>query len=471
MTNGLQLPTQLWQGFDSFLGNVINTAVQGSASSNTNGQSTNTISVCTDTDSVSEALDVSASLSDSAFDFSAKAKASWVQSLGMTSTSVVVIVHTVVQTGVQQATGYSLNESASPYASSPQQLFNFFGDSWVNAISEGAEYYAAFIYDSSTSEQQTTISTSLKASNLSLDVSLSSTLTETATNASTTLRVNQQILGAPTLVLPNADPNDMVQFAISFPNQTFSAPTILAWALQGYERVIGVGGFGQVATNRNLLGDAYFFDVANTLATLSSQVTAIQHMYTAYGYSGDAELATKAKQIATDVDALNTLIGDIENTPTGTFTAPALPSLGYGTPIASYTLTPAMTSSDQTYDLDAAQITSGVVPLKVVLSNSGFEVTYSDDTVMTHGSLGDAKGTLTIDPPDSISEVTWVPSSYHITLIQTAQGHTASAPTESGGPVSNFNKPLPIIGFIETSPTMSPVGINVTQALWVVQSS
>jgi hypothetical protein len=344
MTDVLQLPTSLWQGFDTFAGTTLDTAIEGSASSNTSGESSNTISICTDSESVSQAIDVSASLSDSAFDFSAKAKASWVQSLGITSTSVVVIVHTVVQTGVQQATEYSLNSLASPYASSPQELFDAFGDSWVNAISEGAEYYAAFIYDSTTSEQQESISGSLKVSNLSLNASLSTTLTETATKENTTLRVNQQILGAPTLAYPNADPNDMVQFAIDFPKQNFSAPTILAWALQGYERVLGVSGFEPVATNRNLLGDTYFFDAANALDTLSSQAATIQKMYAAYGYTGDSELATRAQQIETDVDTLSTLIASIEKNPAGSFSAPSLPSLEYGTPIASYTLTPAMTA-------------------------------------------------------------------------------------------------------------------------------
>ena len=96
MTDVLQLPTSLWQGFDTFAGTTLDTAIKGSASSNTNGESSNYISICTDSESVSQAIDVSASLSDSAFDFSAKVKASWVQSLGITSTSVVVIVHTVV---------------------------------------------------------------------------------------------------------------------------------------------------------------------------------------------------------------------------------------------------------------------------------------------------------------------------------------------------------------------------------------
>lgn len=89
---------------------------------------------------------------------------------------------------------------------------------------------------------------------------------------------------------------------------------------------------------------------------------------------------------------------------------------------------------------------------------------------MTHGSLGDAKGTLTINSPDSINEVMWVPNSFHITLIQTAQGHSASAPTEDGAAGSVFNKPKPIISFLANTTTMSPVGINVTQALWVQSS-
>ena len=193
-------------------------------------------------------------------------------------------------------------------------------------------------------------------------------------------------------------------------------------------------------------------------------------MYAAYGYTGDAELATRAQQIERDVNTLSTLIDGIEKNPAGTFSAPSLPSLEYGTPVASYTLAPAMTSSGESYDLDAVQITTGVVPLEVILSNSGFEVTYSDDTVIVHGSLGDAKGTLTIDAPDSINEVMWVPNSFHITLIQTTQGHSASAPTENGAAGDVFNTPKPIISFLANPTTMSPVGINVTQALWVQSS-
>src|SRR5258708_5706193 len=102
----LTQPTAVYDGYDSFLGVKRDGAVSGS-SGTTQGETSNYVYVCTDSESVSSALSVSASVSGSGIDYSASAKATFTEQLNVTSTSVVVIVHTIVQSGVISASpGY-----------------------------------------------------------------------------------------------------------------------------------------------------------------------------------------------------------------------------------------------------------------------------------------------------------------------------------------------------------------------------
>jgi hypothetical protein len=498
-------PTALFQGIDTFQGQLRSAGITGTHD-DSDAATTSTVSICTDTESVSEAISASASVSGSAMDTSADVKATFVENLGMTSTSVVVVVYTTYQNTKTQDTLQLSDEAAKVLGKSSgtqdvQDFYSGYGDSYVSQLIIGGEYYAAFVYDSTTSEQQEDVTASLKASDLSFSTSLSTSLSTVSSSTSTSLRSNQQMVGS-TANLPATDPTSIIDFATNFPSQV-NAPKILSFAISGYEHVPGVSStqFQPVVTNRTLLGDT-FTNVSLALSTLNSQVTVIQNMYIGYGYTGDPDLFSKALQIQQDVNALNDLIGQIAGNVTGSFAAPSLPSLAYGTPIASYVVNPNIVSgtTNYFYDLSAAQIANGVGPEKITLYDSGFQVLYSDDLSVDHGSGGNEVGSLTIprsqDPAqtaqtkaqnqDYINLIQWLNPTFDIGKIQTKLGQSVGAgttPAQSLQPNQIWmtaTKPVPLIAFngslitegpLQGSVEMSPVGITISPAVWVQSDS
>ena len=209
-----QMPTALLQGFDSFIGQAKDTAVSGTLGSTTSlsdGNVTSEVSICTTTDSVSEALSISASGSDSMVDASVSDKATFVQSLNMTSTSVVVVVHTYIQV-TQSSSSYAVAPGVTaPDANAPstsqdsiQAFFQVYGDSFVSAIGIGGEYYVAFVYESTSVETQTSITDSLNASIDGVNTNLSAAISKAASDTSTSIQTNQQLLGS-TSTLPDSE--------------------------------------------------------------------------------------------------------------------------------------------------------------------------------------------------------------------------------------------------------------------------
>jgi hypothetical protein len=303
--------------------------------------------------------------------------------------------------------------------------------------------------------------------------------------------------------LPATDPTSIIQFATDFPSQV-NSPEILSYAIMGYEHVAGVSStqFQPVVTNRALLDDT-FMNVSQTLSTLNSQVTTIQNMYIGYGYTGDPTLFSNALQIRNDVDTLNDLVKQIARNVTGTYVAPTLLSLTYGTPVASYVVKPSIASgtTDFFYDLSASQIANGVGLEKITLYDSGFKVLYSDSALaVDHGSGGNVVGSLTIsrsqdsaetaqtraENQDYISLIEWLNPTLDIGKIQTRQGQSAGAgttPAQSLQPGQiwvTVTKPLPIIAFSGLRLTgageqgnivMNPIGITISPTVWVQSDS
>ena len=496
-TTYAESPTKLLQGYDTFVGVIRSGALTLIDSSQSGGTSTSDVTICTDSQSVSDALDISASVSDKMFDASVSAKASWVDSLNVTSTSVVVLVHTVVSE-LLQATQYSLNAgiTAPSSTSDVQAFFAAYGDSFVDAMVIGAEYYAAFIYDTTTTDDQQTVTASLKGHDGPLTANLSAAITTASSDVNMTVRISQQMLGESNLSYPTVSDdvdetvNNIVNFGMDFTGQAFSSissPEILGVSYQGYEHAPGCSAFNPaVPQNRNLLGNgsaAPFVDALNTLVTLSSQVAAIQALYDAYGYTHDSNFAAQSAQVAQDLNTLSSLTQNIETNVTGTFPAPSLPSLDYGTPNVSYQLSPASNSlgigNTKTavgfYDLTPAQIAAGVVPRKIQTGLDAISVTYSDGTVHSHG-IG-LNASLNIEEGDSIASVTQggVPNIGPAAIgATTASGKVLPLPTDAVA-AEVLTAPPAIIGFCgqmsAASPNqmvaLYPITIKFSPAVWV----
>jgi hypothetical protein len=485
--DNLTPPTQLYQGYDSFQGQVRDTITTGKTTTPSNAQSTNSVYICTDTESVMQAISVSASASMAgSFD----AKMTWARSLSLTSTSVAIIVHTVVVIGEQQAEGYSYQGSPT---TAVQAFFNEYGDSFVSDIVLGGEYLAAFMFDSTTFEQQQTIKASLSGSVDTFASSLSTAITNTQSSTKTTLRYSQKMFGVSKPQYPRDDADDVVKFALSFGKSSpLDAPTVLSFKTVGYDRVPGITGFEPVADNRELLS-VPFVQAYLTLSSMLSQIELIREVYKVYGYTGDTQFKTKAAQVSADFDTVNQLMDSIEKDVIHTYSPPLLPSLSYGAPLVSYTLNPPIGpgGSGSFFDVTPALIAQGVIPSAIAVFraawnrdtdtyySAGIQVNYSDSTIKKHGTTWQANMHTISLQADSISAVSvgtaigYDPQISYVfdILIQTAQGQ--SIESNAGGinvTVSNYNAPL-IIGFcgadgFPTLTALTPIAITMLPAKW-----
>jgi len=360
-----------------------------------------------------------------------------------------------------------------------RRSFTQYGDSFVDEIVNGGEYYAAFVYNSTTTSEQESITASLKGSVstgvTTISASVSTAIDDAATNNDVTYTISQNVYGATGVSLPT-DSSGIITFANNFSGYV-NAPEVLGYHVTGYERG-GVKGLTAVIANRDLFGtDTTPADVASALSTLATTANTIQAMYDGYQYTGDSGFAAKCTQIDADLSTIDALIQAIENDVTGSNTAPSLPSLSYGTPVASYLVTPPVSSvADKFYDLSTSQIASGVTPSQIALTAGGFKVIYSDGTVASHNAVGKAVGTLSITSSDSIKKVEFATDRSNLSYIVTANG--VSVGTTSQTPFALSKAPPTIIGFSgdTATPESGPGGygvitISISPAVWGTSSS
>lgn len=484
----IQPPTALLQGYDSFMGQMRNTAASATTNSS-GGITTNVISLCTDTEQVINAINVSAQVSAGFANASFSAAASFAQSLDITSTSVVLIVSTFTAK-TTQATSAGL--AVVPPADL-QRFFDFYGDSYVNSICTGGQYYAAFIFDSVNSEEQQTITADLNGSTGigKLNASLSAKIEETATKTGVSIRMDQQVLGVSNPSLPALDVDAIVAYALAFPTLNIDAPVVFGFELTGYEHLPGLTyDFGALVANRSLLGIS-FVDAAVALTMLSGQVGAIQSMYNSYHYNGDSILNRNAGVVAQDIADFATLVQKIESDVDSVNTPPPLRSLTFGTPLANFALNgDTIPIGDGTFfnDVSIPGVLQGAKPAAITLlaANAGpntqvfgISTTYTDGNTYTHGGFGTVhatEGPMTIQPDDAIASMSvW---SLPLVLgieIQTANGLSVGGvfpPPPFPSHVSTTTAPPMIIGFTgyDLGPflsTFSPVTITLAPAVWV----
>lgn len=495
-----QMPTALFQGFDSFIGQGKDTALSGTSSTPTSlsdGTVVSEVSICTTTDSVSKALSISASASYSSLDASVSDKASFVQSLNMTSTSVVVVVHTYIQVS-QSVVSYALasgvtapDANASPTSQDTiQAFFQAYGDSYVSAMTIGGEYYAAFVYESTSVETQTAITNDLSASVGTVNANLSATISNTAESTTTSVQASQQLIGS-TSTLPDVDDVDaIISFASSFSASMINAPELLSFSTAGYESVPGITTtWNNVAANRKLMSaqsssDWPWVDVGTTLDSLYTACQTIATMYANYSYTADTTFATNSVLIQTDYDAFNSLLAGVEADVNTVQPAPSpYQSLSLGTPLVTYTINPALVASNEitTYDLTAAQIAGGVGPSRINIHSDGFTIEYSDGTSATRTSTTKVLSTLSLVTGETISLLGLpVPvESYQIGELQTTKGQTYNSGDTN---LAYVKSPPQMIGFMSVdmpgptstaspSITLSPIEITLSPVVWAISSS
>lgn len=417
-------PTDLFQGYDSFVGSGRSTALTGTKGA-AGATSQTYYKVCTDTASLYQAMNISGSVSASFGLGSVDAKMSFAQSLNVTSTSVTVVVYTNVITDSSSCGDVKLNVAP------PKDITNFFlpyGDSYVSSITKGAEYIAVYVFQSTSITDQQSITASLNASDFGVSAQLSTAISSISTSTSTNVSMSQLMTGVSKPAYPNE--NDMITFALNFGTTKIDAPTVISFETTGYEHVPGLALFTKLQDNRNLIlgngapGDPGLAGDYAALTLVLNQIDAIQNVYSSYSYYGDTTLPGRKTQVIADMQAITNLVAQMDNAPAAKYSAPSLPSLSYGTPTLTYSLgqpggSIGLGGGTPFNDVSAATIAAGSTIAALTLYGSdaltGMEVTYTNGGgLVVHGS--------NTDPASQTLDYTGSEASVIVSIICDASG-------------------------------------------------
>ncbi len=271
-------------------------------------------------------------------------KSRFVHSLNVTTFSVSIVVFARHLQGSQVMTNVALKPGIKPPQGN-EELRNFFrgfGNSFMSSVSEGGEYYAVYTYFSQTREEQTELTASMQAHGIfnggSVDASLQTKIGTFNSSVKTRISFDQNMSGIRNPAFPDSD--NIIGFALAFPSLELTEPAIVAYEALGYERVPNFGAFQPIAKNRQFfVGNTVVDGLTKPLVQiqqLQNQIEWIEQIYRFYGGFSDSKLNDTAAKAKIDRDAINDMILAYEDDPTGSFTAPDLPSLANGTPELDY---------------------------------------------------------------------------------------------------------------------------------------
>jgi hypothetical protein len=427
-------PSDLFQGFDSVVGEARLTALNGSASI-TNGLSSVEYQICTDSESLKSALGINQSGSATYGPFGGDEKISFLRQIESTKYSVSIVVRSQHISSVQTAISAKFNNDAQPihpisFASHESQLRSFFaayGDSYVNSVTKGGEYYAVYTFHTQNLLDQQSVSASVSGhagwALLSASADLQTILNTLKTTAHSDWTFNQKVFGLKNPNLPS--PDGAIAYALKFPSIDLDAPAVLSFETTGYEHVPKAGDLGQLAKNRTyFLGAEGLVGVSQNLTKLrdlQNQIQQIMSVEKFYGGPSDSKLFQADRQVGADISALDSQIRQFEVSPVDSFTMPSLPSLSLGTPKLSITYPvpySACSSNPNGPDFDDVEEDSAAYQKQRIATlqvNAGswidhLAVTYERNgevaTPVVHGGpTGSSVGALQLLPGQFISRV------------------------------------------------------------------
>ncbi|MEO1044246.1 MAG: jacalin-like lectin [Pseudomonadota bacterium] len=403
---------------------------------------------------LSQALQIDQSLSvDYAGIAKVDQKMQFVRKQKATSTSINIVV-------------YARHENASRSARNPKMtvdtqdmkvadFVDAYGDSYIESVDEGGEYYAVYTFFTETKSEQTALKASLKASGIYSGVSASGSLEIAIDNfvktTNTAWTFDQEISGIQNPVLPTRD--TMVDFAIKFPSIPLDAPVVIGMTTTGYEHVPDLDPefkekFAIIIKNRRyFVGsriDGGLTEPLVKIASLQNSVAVLEEIYGTYGYDGDTGLREFRDLLEENRKAISAQFVAYEDDPVQDFTPPDLPSLDKGTPVLTFDKgTSALWGGGGGGPFDFPPIQESLrnrQTLRVIRLRSGSEIDaitlgyrdmHGDLAAQKHGGGGGSdQNALSFDPGEFVTQVD-VRSGRRIDNLKITTNRGAS--TQGGG--------------------------------------
>lgn len=357
-------------------------------------------------------------------------KVSFFHSLKVTTTSVVLYVHSRIVLGSLTKSDARLKEDIE--LDDPDAFVRRYGDSYVSSLTKGGEYIGLIHFYSQSKEDQSRLVAELGAGgiasmfavNAETEGKIQAFLAETHVRYS----FHQYASGCSSLVFP--EPSQFMDFALKYPSRALDAPRVIAYTTSGYENVDRSGNnfFEKVAENRAYFGGGEVSSGLTkklvALAQVSSRIELIRSIYKRYHYDGDATLLVNQRAVAADIDAITEQMRQFSQMATREFPPLTLNSLANGSPILMCSVSDGpswggggggpfddiqeMVSNPTNYILRMLRIES--VGLRGVRGRvHQLSVTYADSAgkskQLSHGENGDDQGRLDLAESDCITQI------------------------------------------------------------------
>ncbi|GMA59715.1 jacalin-like lectin [Alicyclobacillus fastidiosus] len=367
--------------------------------------------VVTDFESFTRAINLSASASVSYLGYSVSDKASFAQSLSLTTYSITVIAYGHKVSENRVARDVKWREGVEiPTPTTLNAFYQQYGDSFVSQIKRGAEYIGVYVFYAQSREEQQSIQNTLAAKGIydgvTLSASLQSGLSEVQQSVQTRQRFAQVLYGFKSLKLPS--PDNIASFLDGeFATREPDAPTVISYATSGYETALNTEVFKPIERTRRLFDGQFtsvtLAQVIAKMAYLKNQVEYIGRVYDTYGWNNenDSTYVNNAKIIESDWSELSSLITKIYDDPSQQYEIPDLQSLKFGVPELNFRINAnepywGGSGGDAFQDVTYKSVLNQTRIARIVIRGGAYvdrlEVTYVDgngkETTWWHGGEG-----------------------------------------------------------------------------------
>ncbi len=281
-------------------------AVSATTMRGRNRRSRTKIKVCESMEEVREMLKIDTSAAVTYGSFSADLKASYMRSLNMTSTSVVVVAR-VSNEETEEIDGSARDLKLTVPLETPEQRKEFFrkyGDSFISSVTRGFEVLISYVLHATSREEQIKVANSLSASGIAGGAEISGSFAMEMENFSKTSGLSWSLeveaLGIEGFSVDREEIEKAVQELQR--RDPSESEHVVSFEATPYERLIDDSEESrQVSANLAALhgtsGRAGWAAKYEKLLEVQNSIKEVAKVYDVYGYAGDPDLGRRLSDV------------------------------------------------------------------------------------------------------------------------------------------------------------------------------
>jgi hypothetical protein len=336
--------TELLDGYDSIAGELRASPFDKKESPQyeTGSETSARVAVCQGMTELTQALNIDQSLAIELGEMGkVDEKVKFARELKATSETLSIVVHARHLEKTKTTKNPKLIAKADP--ANVAAFVKAYGDSYVDSVSFGGEYYGVYTFHTQTSEEQKNLKMQLDGKGVragnSVELKTMVDLHDFATSSKTAWSFDQRLSGVKE-ELPTHE--KMADFVRTFPNKKFDPGVVIDRSFARYENVPDfplVDAYAPVIANRLYFRGVNDDGLARSLvriAARTNKIDWIQKIHARYRFTGDTGLAAFKAQLKKDRDAIQAQLLQYAGNPLQKFTMPPLPSLDKPTPVLKY---------------------------------------------------------------------------------------------------------------------------------------